>query len=451
MIGIILTQDNGFILGPIAKILGYLMEGIFSVLDLIGIPNIGLSIILFTIVIYLLLMPLTIKQQKFSKLSAKMNPELQAIQAKYKNKKDNDSMMAMNAETQAVYAKYGVSPSGSCIQLLIQMPILFALYRVIYAIPAYVGKVGDTFRVLADKIISVDNGAFLQNSGNESITKIVSMYGKNMTEGNLQNGIVDVLNKLTSTDMNLVAEHYNLSSLQYNGEYIVSQIGVNGEVVTRGLIEKYNNFLGINIGNSPSFMVSEAWNATDGIQWLMIIAALLIPFLSAVTQWINVKLMPQASTGQNDQQNSMAQSMKTMNMMMPIMSAFFCFTLPAGMGVYWIAGSVVRSIQQVIINRHIDKIDIDELIKKNVEKKNKKLEKAGIDPNTLNKNASLNTRNINTSKSSMSSKAQVKSTSQNEREEALKKSTEYYNKNAKPGSIASKANMVKQYNEKNNK
>lgn len=451
MIGIILTQDNGFILGPIAKILGYLMEGIFSVLDLIGIPNIGLSIILFTIVIYLLLMPLTIKQQKFSKLSAKMNPELQAIQAKYKNKKDNDSMMAMNAETQAVYAKYGVSPSGSCIQLLIQMPILFALYRVIYAIPAYVGKVGDTFRVLADKIISVDNGAFLQNSGNESITKIVSMYGKNMTEGNLQNGIVDVLNKLTSTDMNLVAEHYNLSSLQYNGEYIVSQIGANGEVVTRGLIEKYNNFLGINIGNSPSFMVSEAWNATDGIQWLMIIAALLIPFLSAVTQWINVKLMPQASTGQNDQQNSMAQSMKTMNMMMPIMSAFFCFTLPAGMGVYWIAGSVVRSIQQIIINKHIDKIDIDELIKKNVEKRNKKLEKAGIDPNTLNKNASLNTRSINTSKSSMSSKAQVKSMSQNEREEAVKKSTEYYNKNAKPGSIASKANMVKQYNEKNNK
>ncbi|MDD6491719.1 MAG: YidC/Oxa1 family membrane protein insertase [Firmicutes bacterium] len=451
MTGIILTQDNGFILGPIAKILGYLMEGIFTVLDLIGIPNIGLSIILFTIVIYLLLMPLTIKQQKFSKLSAKMNPELQAIQAKYKNKKDNDSMMAMNEETQAVYAKYGVSPSGSCIQLLIQMPILFALYRVIYAIPAYVGKVGDTFRVLADKIISVDNGAFLQNSGNESIAKIFSMYGKNMTEGNLQNGIVDVLNKLTSADMNIVAEHYNLSSLQYNGEYILNQFGANGDVITKGLIEKYNNFLGINIGNSPSFMVSEAWNSANGIQWLMIIAALAIPVLSALTQWINVKLMPQAETSQNDQQNSMAQSMKTMNMMMPIMSAFFCFTLPVGMGVYWIAGSVVRSIQQIVINKHIDKIDIDELIKKNVEKRNKKLAKAGIDPNTVNRNASLNTRNINSSKPSMSSKAQVKPMSQSEREEALKKSTEYYNQNAKPGSIAAKANMVKQYNEKNNK
>ena len=450
MTGIVLTQYDGLILGPIAKILGYLMEGIFSVLDLIGIPNIGLSIILFTIVIYLLLMPLTIKQQKFSKLSAKMNPELMAIQDKYKNRKDNDSMMAMNAETQAVYAKYGVSPSGSCVQLLIQMPILFALYRVIYAIPAYVGKIGDTFRVLASKIISVDNAAFLQNSGSDSISKVVAMYGKSITDGNMQNGVIDVLNKLTSTDMRLISEHYDLSSLKYQGEYIISQIGAEGEVITRGLIDRYNNFLGINIGNSPSFMVKEAWNADGGIQWLMIIAALIIPVLSAVTQWINTKLMPQASTGnQNDQQNSMTQSMKMMNTTMPIMSAIFCFTLPAGMGLYWIAGSVVRSIQQIIINRHIDKMDIDELIKKNVEKKNKKLEKKGIDPNSLNKNATLNTRNVNANRT-MASKAQVKM-SQSDRDEAMKKSTEYYNKNAKPGSLASKANMVKQYNEKNNK
>lgn len=456
MTGIVLTQYGGKILGPIAKILGYLMEGIFYILDLIGIPNIGLSIILFTIVIYLLLMPLTIKQQKFSKLSAKMNPELQAIQAKYKNKKDNDSMMAMNEETKEVYAKYGVSPSGSCVQLLIQMPILFALYRVIYAMPAYVHKIGDTFRVLADKIISTDNGAFLQNSGVETISKAVSMYGKSMTEGDMQNGIVDVLNMLSSSDMKIIADQYHLSDLKFNGEYILSQLGANGEVITRGLIDRYNNFLGINISNSPSFMVSEAWNAEGGIQWLMIIAALAIPLLSALTQWINTKLMPQASSNNDknktDQQNSMEQSMKMMNTMMPIMSAFFCYTLPSGMGLYWIAGSVVRSIQQVVINRHIDKMDIDEVIKKNIEKRNKKLEKAGIDPKTLNKNATINTRNVNTgNKSSMASKAKVGNMTQEEKNEAMKKSTEYYNQKAKPGSLAAKANMVKQYNEKNNK
>ena len=256
--------------------------------------------------------------------------------------------------------------------------------------------------------------------------------------------------------MKILAEHYNLTDLKYNGEYILSQIGANGEVITRGLIDRYNNFLGINIANSPSFMVSEAWNAEGGIQWLMIIAALAIPLLSALTQWINTKLMPQASSNNDknktDQQNSMEQSMKMMNTMMPIMSAFFCYTLPAGMGLYWIAGSVVRSIQQIVINRHIDKMDIDEVIKKNIEKRNKKLEKAGIDPKTLNKNATINTRNVNAgNKSSMTSKAKINMMTQEEKDEAMKKSTEYYNKNAKPGSLAAKANMVKQYNEKNNK
>lgn len=447
MSGIILTPYDGAILGPIAKVLGYLMEGIFFVLDKIGIPNVGLSIILFTIVIYLLLMPLTIKQQKFSKLSAKMNPELQAIQAKYKNRKDNDSMMAMNAETQAVYAKYGVSPSGSCVQLLIQMPILFALYRVIYAMPAYVTKIGDTFRVLADQIIATDKGSFLLNSETSTISSAVKMYSKSL-DANLSNGIIDVLNKLSSSDMSEISAHYNLADLTYNGQLILSNDS------TRGLIDTYNNFLGINIGNSPSYMVSQAWNHPDGIQWLGLIVAVIIPVLSALTQWINTKLMPQASTGTsgNAQQDSMAQSMKMMNTMMPLMSAFFCFTLPAGMGLYWIAGSVVRSIQQVVINKHIDKMDIDEIIKKNESKREEKLKKAGIDPKTLNKNATINTRNVNAApKKSMTQKAAVKSVSDKEKNEAAKDSIGSYAKNAKPGSLAAKANMVRDYNEKNNK
>ena len=164
--------------------------------------------------------------------------------------------------------------------------------------------------------------------------------------------------------------------------------------------------------------------------------------------------MPQANAdnkNKTDQQNSMEQSMKMMNTMMPIMSMFFCYTMPAGMGLYWIAGSVVRSIQQVAINKYIDKLDIDELVKKNEAKYVEKMKKAGIDPKTVNRNATMNTRNVVTNKPSMSSKANVKVSTQEQRDEAVKKSTEYYNNNAKPGSIAAKANMVKQYNEKNNK
>ena len=438
MSDILLTQNSGRIIGPIAKLLGYIMEGIFLLLDKIGIPNIGLAIILFTIVIYLLLMPLTIKQQKFSKLSAKMNPELQAIQAKYKGKNDNDSMMAMQMETKAVYAKYGVSPSGSCVQLLIQMPILLALYRVIYSMPAYVGKIKEAFFPLVDNLIaqsgSVDfirsfsqAGMYSKQFSNESFTSGVTTY--------VQNTFIDVLNKASTSEWLSIKDKFPALSADVDH--------------TLGLINQYNSFLGLNIGNSPSYVMKEAIASKS---FLLLIAALSVPVLSAVTQWINVKLMPQQNVEQdnknaNDQQNAMMQSMKTMNMMMPIMSAIFCYTLPAGMGLYWIAGAVVRSIQQVVINKHMDKIDLDEVIKNNAEKAKKKMEKAGVRAQQMAAYANMNTKKVSGVPKSQSNSTMT----QEEKEEAVKKSTEYYNRNAKPGSMLAKANMVKQYNEKNNK
>lgn len=433
MNGILLTQDSTPIIGQVAWLLGKIMEGIFTFIDFIGIPNIGLAIILFTIVINLLMLPLTIKQQKFSKLQAKMNPEVQAIQAKYKNKKDQNSSMAQNQEIQEVYAKYGVSPTGSCVQLLIQMPILFALYRVINAMPAYVTKIGNTFGVLADKIISTDSGEFLSNSGVESISKTVSMYGRNISDDNIKNGIIDVLNKLSSTDMATISQHYGLSELTYEGKLILSND------TTRGLLDTFNNFLGLNIGNSPQNIIQEAMKTGA---WLLIIGAICIPLLSALTQWINVKLMPQQSTS-NDQENPMASSMKTMNMIMPLMSAWFCFTLPSGLGLYWIAGSVVRSIQQVVINKHIDKVDFDELIKQNSKKSAKKLEKMKVQQEKLNAYANMNTKKI-------SGKTESSNTSydNNQQNETAANNT---NRDFKQGSLADRANLVKKYNEKNNK
>lgn len=432
---ILLTQNNTFIIGQVAWILGKIMNGIFYVIDWLGIPNIGLAIILFTIVVNILMLPLNIRQQKFSKLSAKMSPEIQAIDAKYKGRNDQESMMAKNTEIQAVYAKYGVSASGSCVQLLIQMPILFALYRVIYAMPAYVTKIGNTFRVLADKIISVDGGSFLQNSGIDSITSTVSMYGKAMTDGNLSNGIIDVLNKLSSADLTTIAGHYGLENLTYEGHLILSSEG------TRGLIDIYNNFFGLNMGDSPSALIRNAWAIGA---WGIVIGAIMIPVLSAVTQWINVKLMPQQPANGNEKASSMAASMKTMNMFMPLMSAWFCFSFPAGMGLYWVAGSVVRSIQQVLINKHIDKMDFDEIISRNSVKSAKKLEKMKEAQERMNAYASMNTRSIQ-------NRANISSgVSDKEKDEAMRNSSGYNGSDAKPGSIMAKANMVKNFNEKNN-
>lgn len=441
----LLTQNSTPIFKYVVKLLGLIMNVIFEFLDLIGIPNIGLSIILFTIIIYLLLMPLTIKQQKFSKLSARMNPEIQAIQAKYKGKQDNESMLAMNAETKQVYAKYGVSPSGSCVQLLIQMPILFALYRVIYQMPAYVAKLGNAFGVLADKIMSAADGVDYIKSLSSA-----AMYAKNFEiEGNTRNAVIDVLNKTSSADMAALADKFGLADLTYEGSLILS----NG--TTEGLIDQYNNFLGLNIGDTPMATIQSAF---AGGNYLLLIGAVAIPVLAALTQWINYKLMPQApqddktKKNQSEMADSMQQSMKMMNTIMPIMSAWFCLTLPAGMGLYWVIGAVVRSIQQVAINKHIDKMDIDAEIAKNIEKYNEKLRKQGIDPAKLNAAVRTNTKNIN-AKAAYKNNTSVNKTVRTEEEKAaaIKEATEYYNKNAKPGSLAAKANMVKQYNEKNNK
>ena len=417
----LLTQNSTFIIGPVAKLLGFIMNAIFEFLNLIKIPNIGLAIILFTIVVYLLLLPLTIRQQKFSKLSAKMSPELQAIQNKYKDKqRDQEAMMAMNEEQKAVYAKYGVSPSGTCVQLLIQMPILFALYRVIYAIPAYVGRVKEVF-THNDFITNLMS----QEGSQEFISsfKNAAMYTKQFGDKKFiaENTFIDILNQASTAEWQSIAIEY--PALTEDVFYITENL------------DKYNNFLGLNIANSPSFTVSQAFNSG---QWLLLVGAIMIPLLSALTQWINVKLMPnstQADTkNQTEQQAAMMSSMKMMNYMMPVTSAIFCFTLPAGMGLYWIAGSVVRTIQQIAINKYIDKMDIDKIVEKNSEKYEKKKEKiaemGGYDFNTMNKYASMRTKNISSDK-------EVDYSANN-------------NLNDK-GSLASKANLVRQFNEKNNK
>ena len=444
-----ITQYQGKIVGPVAWLLGHLMNGIFSVLNTIGIPNVGLSIIIFTIVIYLCLLPLTYKQQKFSKLQSKMSPELQEIQKKYKGKKDNDSMMAMQQETKEVYAKYGVSQTGSCLQLLIQMPILFALYRVIYAMPAYVTQIGDTFRVLADKIVAQDEGAYIINASKDtlkSVASAVSQYSKNLTPDNLTNGIIDVLNKVSSTDMMELSKYYSLSDLQYNGHNILSTYNEKGAIVQKGLIDTYNYFLGLNIGDTPLYTIQTAF---ANRQFLLLIGGLIVPFLAALTQWINVKLMPQAANNgkidPDDPTAQMQQSMKTMNLMMPIMSAFFCLSLPAGMGIYWIAGAVVRSIQQIVINRHIDKIDIDAEIAKNTAKYKEKMEKNKT-THQMNLYANLSTKSNDLSSTSGSKISEA------EKEEKMQKAADIYGKgNIRKDSLLAKANMVKDFNEKNNK
>lgn len=426
MIDIILTQYDGAILGPIAKLLGWIMNGVYLFLSKMGIENIGLSIIVLTIVIYTCMLPLTIKQQKFSIMSRKMNPELQAIQKKYQGKKDQETQMKMTEETQMVYDKYGVSPTGSCIQLIIQMPILFALYRVIYNVPAYVSSVKSVFTPLVDGIMSTPGYVNTMNSLVETLK--IAIKNVDFAGNNAANFIIDALYSMNVAGWDTLRESF---------PSLTETIGS-----VQGELNHLNYFLGLNISNSPIHIITTSFKAGS---YLMVIGAILVPLFSYLTQVLNIKLMPQQDTAANDQ---MAQQMKTMNRTMPLFSLVFCFTVPVGLGIYWIASALVRGVQQFVINRYLEKMDLDSIIEKNKEKAEQKAEKRrqkmGVYQSQIYHAASMSTKretNLNNSISSDEKNRKVQKAYE----------TAQIAKNVNPNSLTAKANLVKEFNERNNK
>ena len=423
---IILSKSTWPIIGWVCEILGWLINGIYVLLEAIGIPNIGIAIILFTIVIYALLTPTQIKQQKWSKMMTVIQPELQQIQKKYANKKDQASQMKMNEETMALYQKYGVSPTGSCLPLLLQMPILMSLYQVIYYIPGYVGSVRNIFSSLADQIMNVSNYSdilktFVENNN----IRVFASVGETLTENN----IYDIL--------------YVLKPSQWDKLADISQFSGLSDLIARTAEDSasVNMFLSYNITESPMDLLQRGLQAGSVV---MIILAVLVPVLAWFTQWLNYKLMPQSAMADDKKKKGgMEASLRMMNTYMPIVSAFMCLSFSIGIGIYWITGALLRSIQQIVINRHMKAIDIDELIAKNQEKANKKREKAGLPPQKITQQARQNVRNIE-----FEERAE-KETQKNQPN--VSETTAYYRENTEyaPGSLAAKANMVRQFYEKN--
>lgn len=349
----LLTTANWPIVGQIAWLLGKVMNFIYTMLDNL-LPSdsglVGLSIIIYTIIVYTIMLPLTVKQQKTAKMSSVMNPEIQAIQKKYKNKKDQNSMMKQQEEIKQVYDKYGTSMASGCLPLLIQMPLLFALYPVIYDMEKYVP--------------AIKNAA---SSVNTFIT----------------------IPDLTMAPIQMIKE---------SGSFGIAPI-------------------------------------------LVIITAIVLPVLSGLTQFLSIKLSQSISGQQMDKDNPMAGTMKTMNMTMPLFSIFMVFTLSSGIGLYWIVSAVVRCVQQLLINKYLNKMPVEKIIEKNKEKAAAKREKRGEKAEKINSMAQTNTRTLKDSANRGASGLTEK-----EREERVAKVRENA-KDAKAGSLASKASMVKKFNE----
>lgn len=408
------------IIEPIAYLLGKVLDVLFVGINAIGLGNIAIAIILFTLLVKLLMLPLTAKQSKMMKLNSIIGPEVRAIQNKYKDKKgDQNAMLKMQEETKAVYAKYGTSQMGGCVQMLIQFPILLALYRVFQRIPMYVTSLKALFiNILGDGgngiMSAADYSDFMSNTFNTGTLAKVDW-------SNVNDAVV-AMNSFTTEQWNLLKEHFTSYA---------SVIADNQAKIT-----EMNTFLGINVSQVPTLALN---------------IAILIPILSGVTQYISVRVS-QGKSNQDDSDNPAAASMKMMNIFMPIMSAFIAFSVPAGLGLYWIATAVIQTIIQICINRYYDKLGVDEIVRRNVEQRNKKRAKKGLPPEKIAKNATTSTKKIDSQTKSQEriDKLQQKKEQNDKKVKEILEATNYY-KSAKPGSLAEKAGMVAKYNEKNSK
>lgn len=397
------------IIMPIAQVLGYIFNLLFEALSFLHIGNVAIAIILFTIIVKLCMLPLSIKQQKLAKLNSVMSPEIKAINEKYKDKKnDQNAMMKMQEETKAVYEKYGVSQMGGCVQMLIQMPILLALYQVFRFIPLYITQLKNLFTAFL-----TDNGGIMSASGYADTMK---QFGENIDWSNVNTAITEI-NKFSTENWDALRDAFPA----------FSDIIAN----SHASLEQMNTFLGINMSQEPGFGLTLAF---------------LIPVLSGLSQFISVKVA-QGNTPVDDD-NPMAASMRMTTYIFPLMSAFIAISVPAGLGLYWIATSVIQTIITVFINRYYDKLGAETIVKKNVEKRNKKRAKKGLPPETIAKNATVSTKNVNREKA-VKSLEQIKAENEKKVKE-IKESAQYY-KTAKPGSLAEKAGMVAKYNEKSSK
>ena len=334
----LLTQSTTPIIGWIATLLGYVMDLIFRALSSVGIENIGLCIIFFTIFVRLLLLPLMVSQQKFQKLNAVMQPEINKIQKKYRGKKDAVSMQKQNDEIKAVYEKYGTNTTAGCLQMFIQLPIMFALYQVIRKIPAYIPEVKAHYVTIVKSISGLDG--FVAKL-NKVIEGLGSNYVRSIEASSKVDYIIDQMTYFTQDAWGKLADAFPDAS----------------SVITQhsGRIIDMNNFVaGINISQTPGFHPSIYW---------------IIPILAGLFQFLSAKTMPQPSQNAGDSAASMTKSMTTI---MPLMSVYFCLIMPVGIGIYWITSAILQLIQQLVLNKYFDRVDMDKLVEKNLEKAAKK-------------------------------------------------------------------------------
>ena len=302
-----MTESSGFfdaILRGIGKVLLWITKYLTF-----GTNNYIIGICIFAILIEIIMLPLAIRQQKNSIKQAKLRPKEMAIRNKYKGRNDQATQQKVTQEIQELYQRENFSPYSGCLPLLVQFPILIALYRIVVDPLKYFLGVTST-------------GATAAMHAYSTAARAAGGLGRASTTST-----IELLSGGTS-------DFAGLSSFQYytNGDEVLKLI--------EGKTIPGFNFFKLNMGATPS-------TAGKWVLWL-------IPVLTFVVYFFSMKLSRkftyQPTQGETtDRQVACSNTM--MDVTMPLMSAFFAVIVPAVVGVYWIFRSILGTLKQYIMSR----------------------------------------------------------------------------------------------------
>ena len=327
-------REPNVIIGPIAKLLGTVYNVLFHfIYSITANGSLAIAIILFTILVKFILFPLMIKQQKSSFKLQQLQPEMSKIRAKYKDKKDQLSQQKMAVELQEFQKANGISMLSGCLPLLIQLPILYALFYIFQQAYLYVDVIAQNYSNIAN----------ILNAAPEAVrAEVFQPYLE------FWQSLEPALDGFTKAgyDANTIQNFVLIDSFKASDwTYVVNTLGEYAKDLPQLLQQKDDIEM--------FFSISLINNAGLGFPGIF------IPIFAAVTTWIQAKIMQQLTTNTtdpNDPAAAMTNSMtKTMLYFMPVMMGVMTINVPAALGLYWIVSNVISIIQQILLKKHFKK------------------------------------------------------------------------------------------------
>lgn len=339
-------------LDAIAKPFGLLLLWLYN---LVG--NYGIAIFLFALIVKIIMLPFQMKTKKSMMRMAALNPQLQELQ-----KRHEGNPKKLQEETAKLYKEEKVNPMSGCLWSLIPYPILLALYRAIrFPLTTMMG---------VPKDLLAEGGA--------------------------------ILNKLN--ELGFVATGKSTAYVQLQQSEFISQHFSDFAGLSDKLVNINYNFLGLNMGSTPKVFF---WQ--DGLTWLSI-GLFLIPIVSALLSWLQMKISQKPNPAPSTQNAQQASSMKTMNLMMPLISLWIGFSMPAALGMYWIFTSALAIVQELILNKHYGKLIEAEAAERNARQcaREAEFERKRAETERLRAEG-LTKENANTSKRKQQARAKAES------------------------------------------